>query len=185
MTKIPFLKGKNIFLRQLNERDLDGDYINWFNDPEVCKYNSHHIFPYSREKAAEYLNKINDSKTNLVLAMVLIKNNSHIGNVSLQEINFINRSAEFAVIIGDKKSWGKGYSKEAARLVLEHGFLQLNLHRIYCGTSIENVPMQKLAISLGMTKEGYQRQALFKNGKYLDILEFGILKKEFLDKNNI
>ena len=57
----------------------------------------------------------------------------------------------------------------------------MNLHRIYCGTSSENIPMQELALSVGMKKEGRRRQAAFKAGRYLDIIEYGLLKKEFKD----
>jgi RimJ/RimL family protein N-acetyltransferase len=54
----------------------------------------------------------------------------------------------------------------------------INLHRIYCGTSSENIGMQKLANKLGMIKEGQRKDALFKNGKYLDVIEYGIIVKE-------
>jgi ribosomal-protein-alanine N-acetyltransferase len=39
--KNPFLVGENIYLRPLDLNDLRGNYINWLNDSEVCKYNSH------------------------------------------------------------------------------------------------------------------------------------------------
>jgi RimJ/RimL family protein N-acetyltransferase len=42
--------------------------------------------------------------------------------------------------------------------------------------------MQKLALKLGMKPEGRRRQAMYKNGKYSDILEYGILKTEY-EKN--
>lgn len=177
--KDAFLTGKNIYLRALNKEDALGEYVNWFNDAEVCKYNSHHIFPYTKEKAAEYIIFVNSSNKNLVLAIIDKQNNKHIGNISLQNICYMANSAEFAIIVGNKDSWGKGYSKEASKLIINHGFLELNLNRIYCGTSIENVPMQKLALYLGMKEEGKRRQAIYKNGKYLDIIEYGILREEY------
>lgn len=177
-----FLTGKNLYLRPLLEQDLEGDYVQWLNDPEVCKYNSHYKFPYTQNKALEYIKKYEYSDKDLVLAIILIKNNSHIGNISLQNINYLDRNAKFTIIIGHKKSWGKGYSKEAARLIINHGFLELNLHRIYCGTSIDNIPMQKLAQSLGMINEGCRRKAIFKNGEYHDILEYGLIADEYFNK---
>ena len=37
--KNPFLLGEKIYLRGLNEKDINGNYIKWLNDSEVCKYN--------------------------------------------------------------------------------------------------------------------------------------------------
>ena len=51
--------------------------------------------------------------------------------------------------------------------------LMLNLHRIHCGTSSENHAMQKLALKLGMSKEG-EKDFIFKNGRYLTTFEYRI-----------
>tara|TARA_B100000315_G_scaffold184167_1_gene173158 strand:+ start:8906 stop:9511 length:606 start_codon:yes stop_codon:yes gene_type:complete len=181
--KNPFLVGDKIYLRGLTLHDLDGNYINWLNDAIICKYNSHHVFPYNRENAENYIKDAYHSKNKLALAIVLKKNDLHIGNISLQNINYINQSAEFAIIAGEKKYWGKGYSKEAASLIIKHGFMELNLHRIYCGTSDDNIPMQKLALSIGMTDEGRSNDALFKHGRYVDIINYGILRDVFIKHN--
>lgn len=179
MTK-PFLEGKIINLRPLTLADADGNYLNWLNDGEVCKYNSHHAYPYGRELAIKYVEDKQASKQDLVLAIVTkTKRPKHIGNIALQNIDYISRSAEYAIIIGEKEYWGKGIAKEASLLILRHGFKALNLHRIYCGTSAKNIGMQKLASSLGMKKEGRRKEALYKSGEYADIIEYGLLRKNF------
>ena len=174
-----FLTGKTIYLRGLKEEDLSGGYVSWLNDTEVCQYNSHHVFPYSVENVRSYIRESSQAKNALVLAIILKQSNRHIGNISLQNINYINRSAEFAVLLGDKKYWGKGIAKEASRLIVEHGFKELNLNRIYCGTSADNIVMQRLARFLGMSKEGVRRQALYKHGRFVNIIEYGLLKAGF------
>lgn len=177
--KTTFLTGKNIYLRPLEEKDIEGNYVAWLNDPEVCSYNSHHVFPYTHEGAKNYIKTVSKSPSAIVLAIVLKKNNMHIGNISLQNINYINRSAELAILIGEKKYWGRGYSKEAAYLIVNHGFQEINLHRIYCGTSAKNTAMQKLADFLGMKEEGRRREAMFKHNRFVDAIEYGLLSREF------
>ena len=181
----PFLISKSIYLRGLEEQDLEGNYINWFNDEQVCQNNSHHVFPYFREKAIAYINWSRNDKDALVLAIIMRGNNQHIGNVALQNIDYFSRSAEFAIVIGEKSCWGKGYSKESSLLIVTHGFMEMNLNRIYCGTSVDNIPMQRLAVSLGMKEEGRREEALYKHGKYVDIIEYGALKDGFSNKFNL
>ena len=180
--KNPFIVGEKIYLRELRQSDLDGDYISWLNDAEINFGNSHHVFPYSYNLAKEYIENANISNNKLILAIVLKENDIHIGNIALQNINFLHQNAEFAILLGEKKFWGKGYSKQASLLIIDHGFKSLNLNRIYCGTFINNIGMMNLANSLGMKKEGIRRKAIYKENKFIDIVEFGILKNEFYEK---
>lgn len=172
-----FLQGPNIYLRALNEQDILGNYSTWLNDTEINKYNSHGRFPMTAEKLLNFVQMSSQSNTSLVMAVVSRENDIHIGNISLQSINWIDRNAEIAFLLGEKAYWGKGVMLEAGKLMIEHGFNSLNLHRIYCGTSSQNIGMQKLAEKLEMKKEGIRKEALFNSGIYNDIIEFGILNK--------
>lgn len=179
MNKDRFIEGKTVFLRPLYERDAEGAYPSWLNDEQVCQGNSHGVFPYSYKKALDYIAQANQTNSALVLAILLKENNKHVGNIALQDIHWIYRTADLAILLGDKEQWGKGVGFEAAALMLRHAFMVLNLNRVSCGTFENNVGMSKLAIKLGMKKEGVRRKAVFKNGRYLDLFEFGILKEEF------
>ena len=174
-----FLAGVRIYLRNLERSDAEGNYGYWLNDLEVCRFNAHHRFPYAKDDLTDYIEGLRGSHDRLVLAIIDREGDQHVGNISLQSIDPLERSAEFAIVIGEKSAWGKGFSKEAARLILNHGFAELNLHRIYCGTSAENLPMQKLALALGFVQEGRRREALYKNGCYRDVLEYGLLRQEW------
>ena len=185
MEKNHFITGKRIYLRLLELTDLDGNYVSWLNDPIVSQNNSHHIFPYSKESAESFIKETFIQNDKLVLAVCVKDDDVHIGNISLQKIDFFNQTAEFAIMLGEKEYWGKGYSKEAAELIIHHGFNTMNLKRIHCGTFENNMAMQKLAKYLGFIEEGRRREAFFKNGKFIDIIEFGLLKKEYYNKFNI
>lgn len=172
-----FLRGRTIYLRALNEQDILGNYSTWLNDLEITKYNSHGRFPMTVEKLLNFVQMSTQSNTSLVMAVVNTENDEHVGNISLQSINWIDRNAEIAFLLGEKSYWGKGIMLEAGKLIIKHGFNSLNLHRIYCGTSSQNIGMQKLAEKLEMTIEGIRKEALFNNGTYDDIIEYGILNK--------
>ncbi|MBI2309910.1 GNAT family N-acetyltransferase [Candidatus Collierbacteria bacterium] len=174
-----FLPGQRISLRPLAINDVSLRYHRWLNDPEVNQYNAHAIFPYSIEELKEYVKQASSDRSKIVLAIVDNKSGKHIGNLSLQNIDWVARSAEFAIIIGDRNFWEKGVGLEAGKLIVDYAFTRLNLNRIYCGTSSQNMGMQKLAGKLGMKPEGCRRQAMFKDGKFVDIIEYGILNIEY------
>ena len=177
--KQAFLEGKLLYLRPLSEVDTDGEYPSWLNSAKVCAGNSHHVYPYTKEQAIEYIRQIQHSRTDLVLAIILKNEDRHIGNIALQSINPIHRSAQLSIMIGDPDTWGLGYATEASRLICKHGFKALNLRRIGCGTYANNIGMQRVAKALGMKKEGIRRQAVFKNGQYVDLIEYGLLRDEY------
>lgn len=180
MADVIFLEGERIHLRALEEKDLNENYLQWLNDEEVCRYNSHAVLPNTESRMKSYFTSLQGQDRNIVLAIIHTDKKKHIGNVSLQNINWISRNAEFAILLGDKEFWRGGYGEEAAKLIVAYGFERLNLHRIYCGTLDGNKGMMKLAKKLKMTEEGRRREAIFKQGKYIDIIEYGVLKTAFL-----
>lgn len=164
------------FVRSLLERDLDGPYLSWFEDQEVCRYNSHGKQFKTRDYFEKYFRSLND-EDKMVWAICHTVD-GHIGNISLQNISAINRHAEFAVLLGDRRHWGKGVARLAGEKLIEHGFGKLNLERIYCGTAAGNMAMRKLAVALGMVEEGCRRSHLYLDGFWMDVIEYGLLRSE-------
>lgn len=165
------------FVRTLREPDLDGAYMSWFEDQEVCDYNSHGKFFKTRDHFRSYVAGQNGEDQ--IVWAICHKVDGHIGNISLQIISFINRNADFGVLIGDKRHWGKGVALLAGTKIFYHGFFKLNLKRIYCQTAASNVSMQSLAKKLGMIEEGRRRSNFYLNGKWVDMIEYGLLRHEF------
>lgn len=172
-----FLTGELVALRPLVEADADGPYPDWLNDAEVCRYNRHHVYPYTPEQARAWIRSI-PSRDELVLAVTLREDGTHVGNVSLQALDRVARSAEFAILLGDRRVWGRGVGLECARLVVAHGFAAMNLHRIACATTVDNAAMRRIAEKLGMQQEGIRREAAYHEGRYVDVVEYGLLAED-------
>ncbi len=66
-----------------------------------------------------------------------------------------------------------------------HGFVQLNLHRVSSSVIECNTRSQKMHLKLGFKDEGCGRKEIYKNGKYWDRINFGILREEWEEKNNL
>lgn len=165
------------YVRTLELADLSDSYPFWFQDQLVTKFNSHGKYTKTLEYFKQYYDNVNE-ESQLVWA-ICHKVEGHIGNISLQLINSINRNADFGVLIGNKNYWGKGLALKASKILLQHGFYKLNLERIYCSTADTNHAMKKLATSLGMKEEGRCRSHIFLEGQWVDMIRYGILRKEF------
>jgi len=169
------LSDDSILLRPLVVADVEGNYRHWFNDPAVNRFNSHGRFPMTPERLVKYVSDAELNPNLLVLAVQLKDGGAHVGNISLQGINWIDRNAEIAFIIGEPAHQGKGIMARAGRLLIDHAFGALNLHRVYCGTLVTNEGMRKLAVKLGMKEEGLRKEAIFKATQYIDIVEYGLI----------
>lgn len=174
---VPFSKE----LADGNSAGVASDYYTWFYNQEVTKFNSHGLFPQSVKEFEDFFDSINN-KNNLVLAIIDIDKKKHVGNISLQSINWINRSAEFAVIIGKPDYWGCGISAAAGKILFEHGFEKLGLNRIWTGTSVANIGMRNVAKKLGMTEEGVFREGMFIQDAFADVIAYGILKEDWYEQ---
>ncbi|HVK55671.1 MAG TPA: GNAT family protein [Burkholderiales bacterium] len=174
-----FLGAENVYLRPLCEEDIGPRYLGWLNDDEVCRYNSHAIFPNTDSRMREYVKWAQETRDAVVLAIVSRADDLHIGNIALLDIDWIARSANFAILVGERDYWKRGVGAEAGLVLVRYAFERLNLNRVYCGTSADNMGMQRLAVRLGMQQEGVRREAIYKHGRYVDLVEFGVLRQEF------
>ena len=103
-----------------------------------------------------------------------------IGLVGLKDINYINQSAEFYIIIGDRTAWGRGYGTEATTLMVRYGFMELNLNRIQTQDMEENIGGWRADEKAGFTYEGTLREVILRSGKYNDVRVYSLLRSEYL-----
>ncbi len=166
----------------LTSQELKGSYPSWFCHDVVNQHNSHWQRPDSLDQVSQFIDTLKDDKSKLVFAVYAMKECVHIGNVSLQAIDHFNQCAELAFLFGDTQYWGKGYATKSANLAMNHAFKNMNIKRLYLGCLKKNSAMNKLAIKLGFAQEGLRRKAIFNDGTFQDVVEYGILKDEFTNR---
>ena len=174
-----FIDGGDVYLRAPRKEDLEGNWYSWLNDPVVTKYQNKGIIPNTKEKQDEYYNLMTNSDNDIILAIVEKKTHKHIGSVGLHKIDWIHRSAELGIIIGEREYWGKRYGKIVWNLITGYGFNVLNLHRIYAHIIKKNLASIKSAKASGFKVEGELRDVFYKNGKYYSVLLMSVLEDEF------
>lgn len=174
------LIGDRIYLSPKGASDDEiQKFTEWMNDFEVTDYigRSGNLITLIGEK--DYLENIAKDSKNRNFDIITLNDNKLIGTVSLENINFIERSAILGIFIGDKDFRNNGYGKEAIKLLLEYGFKYLNLHSIRLDLLAVNERAHKCYLRCGFRDTGCSREEIFLNGKYYDKLHMDILENEF------
>ncbi len=180
--KTPYMTGKKMYLRGIERDDLKGNMFDWANDQDVTYYMYMGLKPNSMAALEKEYDSLISSDKDVAFAIVDKKTGEHIGNVGLYSINWLYRSAEYRIVIGEKKYWNRGYGAEAAGLVIEYGFNKLNLNKVWLGVNAENKGAVVSYKKTGFKQEGILRDEIYRNGRYYDAIRMSILRSEFHGK---
>lgn len=173
------MKSNRIYLRALELEDYKIS-VRWRNDDEIWSMLGGRKYFVSEAYEQKWVNDAIVNSKDIRLAVCERSNNRYIGNVYLTDINYINRSAESHVLIGEREFWGKGLATEAYILLLEYAFKELNLNRVEAFVLENNVASIKMHEKVGYKKEGVLRQRVYKNGLYQNQIILSLLKDEFV-----
>lgn len=173
------LQTNRLLLRDFTAADFPAFYANT-TDPE------HQRFYSERETTPEFTRHIFDmirgyadaaERTKYQLAICL-PTGELIGTCGVRTESEEHRNGSYGCGIG-RPYWGQGYAYEASHTIINFGFIELGLHRIYAETISENVRASALAERLGMKLEGELREAKFFNGRWWDVALYAVLENEW------
>ena len=153
----------------------------WRSDREITALLSGNVIFVSSEREKKWVEeKIFNDTTCLYLAICLNENKEMVGYLSVTSIDSRNRKAEWAgIIIGRKDLLRHGYAHEAVRLMLEHLFFELGLHRVYAYVLEEHESSLRMCYKAGFKKEGILKDNVFKNNRFHNSVLLSVLKDEF------
>jgi RimJ/RimL family protein N-acetyltransferase len=178
---MPYYKkiaGEICYLSPCNIEDAEL-WTKWDNDLEVTiPMGEEAYLLYSLEREKEMMSNML-KKESYVFDIVDIKEERLIGRCMLFNVDQVNRTAMFGIVIGEKEYWNRGYGKEATSLLLDYGFNLLNLHNIMLGVYSFNNRGLRCYRKVGFKEIGRRRQArIFGDQKY-DMVFMDILAEEF------
>lgn len=112
------------------------------------------------------------------LAMTLTAGDLLIGRVGLGIIDpEIGEAVLWYTLHPDH--WGQGFTTEAARAMVDAGFRELGLHRIWADCDPDNVASWRVLEKIGMRREGHLVENAFIKGEWVDSLIYAILAREW------
>jgi RimJ/RimL family protein N-acetyltransferase len=167
-----------IYLRALEFSDYKIS-IQWRKDFQISDMLGGMRHFVSEENEKKWVEDTIFQKQDIKLAVCLKENDLYIGLVSMTDINYINRSCQSHILIGDKNYWGKGYACEALKELLAFMFYERGINRIGANVLENNIQSIKMHEKLGYKKEGLLRQVVYKNGEFKNQYIFSILRTDF------
>ena len=175
------LQGEKIYLATLEKEHCR---ILW----EAFEYDEKQLteplnIGHSITKADDWFDEIQRLQGNRNVRLgVFFPDGTVIGDVALQDIDWRNRSCSIGLGLQKIEHRSKGYGGEAVRLILEYGFNNLGLNRIWADTLESNIGAQKSLEKAHFRLEGRSRKAEYFAGRYFDKLHYGLLRDEYNEK---
>lgn len=167
---------ERVRLRPLERDDLARAKA-WVNDPEIAALVLRTL-PVNMMEEERWFETVTLDPSKIVFALEETESGTHIGNAGLYDIDWINRKAEFWILLGEKKWRGRGLGEEATKRLLRFAFSNLNLNRVYLKVADSNKRAIRTYRRCGFRIEGTFRSDVFIEGCYRDTLRMALLRDE-------
>lgn len=165
-----------IRLRQLEEKDAKF-MLEWMNYSETSNIFQNNFAYMNMEKCKQFISS-SFNNTNMHFAIVDDNDDEYLGTISLKNIDYNNKCAEYA-ISSRKKSRGNGTNIEATKLILSYAFNDLKLNKVYLNVLSNNLRAKKFYEKNGFKYEGTFREHIYINENFVDLDWYSILKAQY------
>jgi diamine N-acetyltransferase len=177
--KLPIIRGERVYLRAQERADVPL-FVAWFNDSETTSFLSMRA-PMSEPMEEAWFARMVDQqgKGAYHFTICRLHDDQPIGTVGLFDVDTVNGGAGIGISIGEKSLWGLGLGTDAMNALLDFGFGQLRLERMWLEVYDFNVRARRSYEKSGFVLEGTERHAVFKRGRYIDVEMWSILRDEW------
>lgn len=165
-----------IYLRPIQKDDTDL-IVKWRNQNNVRNYFIYQA-DFTREGHLYWLHEVVEKGRAAQMMICEKETGKPVGSVYIRDIDHTHHKGEYGIFIGEESARGKGVGTSAAKLMIEYGFKELGLHRIYLRVLSGNDQAVRSYEKAGFVREGYLKDDAYINGKYVDIVWMAIVNEE-------
>lgn len=170
-------KGKLVRLA-IHQKDDVKALERWNQDSEYLRLlDTDPPYLFSRQQMTEWLDKEEDKQ--ISFGIRTLADDRLIGIIGLHIADWVSRNAWVGIGIGEREYWGKGYGTDAMRLIVQYGFLELNLNRISLDVFGFNERGIRSYEKVGFKAEGRMRDWMNRAGMRSDLIYMGLLRREW------
>ena len=142
----------------------------WYADPEIARLARYQEAPMRPDEIERFFAARVVGPDALAMAIHERATDRLIGTCAFSQLDGDNGSALYHITIGEKDAWGHGYGTEATRLMLDHAFGTLGLHRIALYVFEFNERAIRAYRRCGFVVEGRARESIWRDGRWWDEL---------------
>jgi RimJ/RimL family protein N-acetyltransferase len=162
-----------------DRRDLLALYQRWLNDFEVTRTLATGLRPLTFEAEEAWYEGIVKSERDVVFTVYERASMRPIGVTGLHGVDYLTRTAEFGMMLGEKDCWGQGYGTEVTILMLDYAFTGLGLHNVMLRVHSYNERAIRAYKRAGYREIGRRRQAHRLGGRAYDVVYMDCLATDF------
>ena len=173
------MKTQNFYLREIQASDIENVYRG-LSDPEITAYyDVHYSSLKATQKQMDWYSKIRKEGTGIWWGIFGIEDNQFRGASGYYDMSKKDKRAEIGLWLL-KEYWGQGILKEVMPAIFNYGFTELGLNRVEGYVLSTNKKCKAALSKINFTHEGMLREYEIKNGEYVDVDVFSILRKEWV-----
>ena len=172
------MHGEKIFLRPILKSDLC-KLNQWKNNERIYQFLGGGYRPVSIDQQEKWLDSLIDQTGNNRRFIISELDGNAVGMVGLYSIDWVHRTCEVGIFLGDESCHGKGFAVEAYSLLEQYASEYLNLRKINLKVVSDNEPAISLWSKLGFEAVGVFHKERFIKGSYHDL----ILMEKFIEKS--
>lgn len=170
------LSGLYTGLRAIERYDIE-QMLMWRNIPDLRKNFREYRELSTINQDSWFDNVVLNDRNTIMFSLIDLQTDELIGACGLCYINWIHRNADFSLYIGVEGSYiDDTFAPDAGRVLLNYGFNELNLHRIYAEVFEFDQKKKWLMEKLGFSHEGTLRDSQWADGKWNNSLVYGVIR---------
>jgi RimJ/RimL family protein N-acetyltransferase len=177
------LTGTTVVLRRHAPGNIRA-FQRWYADPDVVRLTRYQDGPMRPDEIERFFAARALGTDSLAMAIHVREDDRLIGTCALSQLDSDNGSALFHITIGEKSEWGRGYGTDATRLMIDHAFRGLGLHRIGLTVFSFNERAIRSYRSCGFVVEGRAREAIWRDGRWWDEIAMSILDSDWATRRD-
>jgi RimJ/RimL family protein N-acetyltransferase len=173
------IRGERVFLRPVEPEDVELIH-GWHQDIALRRLGGDPPRSLTALRRRFDEGRTDEGQGFFRFMICLLEDGRPIGRIDLFEIDRINGSAALGIEIGEREMWGKGFGTDAVNAVLDFGFGEQRLERVWLSTAGNNIRAQRSYVKSGFVEEARLRNAYVERGGMIDEIRMSILRDEWL-----
>ncbi len=174
-------EGEKVYLKLLEENQIDDRYVKWFEDNQLLKYYSGTKRIWDREYLVNDFRAGRENGENIIYCIFVKDSDYLIGNFRISSIHKTNNTCDVGIIIGERDYRGRGLAVDSFHVGNHIVFNVHDFRKISSGMYCENMSSYKALMQAGWLVEGRRIGHYLVNGEPMDQLMVSSFNPKYFD----